>query len=72
MTRGIRLNELVGKRFRVGDVECLGQRLCEPCRHLERLTEDGMLRALAGRGGLRADVVSGGEVAVADPLVELG
>jgi MOSC domain-containing protein YiiM len=72
VTRGVGLNDLVGKRFRIGAVECLGQRLCEPCSHLQRLTEDGMLRALAGRGGLRADVLSGGEIAVGDALVELG
>jgi MOSC domain-containing protein YiiM len=71
VTRGVGLNDLVGKRFRLGAVECVGQRLCEPCSHLERLTEDGMLRALAGRGGLRADVLTGGEVAVGDALVEL-
>jgi MOSC domain-containing protein YiiM len=72
VTLGVGLNDLVGKRFRIGGVECLGQRLCEPCSHLQKLTEDGMLRALAGRGGLRADVLAGGEVAVGDALVELG
>src|SRR4030095_15852429 len=35
VTRGVDLNALVGVRFRVGGVECLGRRLCEPCRHLE-------------------------------------
>ena len=39
VTRGIDLNALVGHRFRVGEVECEGQRLCEPCAHLQRLTE---------------------------------
>jgi hypothetical protein len=62
VTRGIDLNALVGRRFRVGNVECLGQRLCEPCSHLERLTTKGALRGLIHRGGLRADVVSDGEV----------
>lgn len=62
VTRGIDLNALVGRRFRIGDVECLGQRLCEPCSHLERLTTKGALRALIHRGGLRADVLSDGEV----------
>src|SRR6187431_2646233 len=33
-TRGIRLNDLVGRRFRVGGVVCEGTRLCEPCQHL--------------------------------------
>jgi MOSC domain-containing protein YiiM len=64
VTRGIDLNALVGRRFRVGDVECLGQRLCEPCSHLERLTTKGVLRGLIHRGGLRADVVTGGSIGV--------
>jgi MOSC domain-containing protein YiiM len=66
VTRGIDLNALVGERFRIGDVECFGQRLCEPCAHLERLTEKtgktGTLRALIHKGGLRADVVTDGEI----------
>lgn len=68
ITRGINLNALVGRRFRVGDVECLGQRLCEPCSHLERLTTKGTLRALIHRGGLRADVLSDGELTVGSPI----
>ena len=64
LTRGIDLNALVGRRFRVGDVECLGQRLCEPCSHLERLTSRGALRGLIHRGGLRADVLTDGEVRI--------
>jgi hypothetical protein len=64
VTRGIRLNPLVGARFTVGAVECAGRRLCEPCAHLERLGEPGTLRALVHRGGLRADILTGGEIAV--------
>jgi MOSC domain-containing protein YiiM len=71
VTRGVDLNALVGRRFRVGAVECLGRRLCEPCRHLEKLEGDGLMRSLAGRGGLRADVLSDGSVGVGDPVVEL-
>jgi hypothetical protein len=63
VTRGIDLNALVGRRFRVGEVECLGQRLCEPCSHLERLTTKGALRGLIHRGGLRADALSNGDIA---------
>ena len=71
VTRGVDLNALVGVRFRVGSVECLGRRLCEPCRHLEKLEGDGLMRSLAGRGGLRADVLADGVVAVGDPVVVL-
>jgi MOSC domain-containing protein YiiM len=68
VTRGIDLNALVGRRFRVGNVECLGQRLCEPCSHLERLTTKGALRQLIHRGGLRADVLSDGEINTGDRI----
>jgi hypothetical protein len=52
--RGVRLNELVGERFAVGEVECYGVELCEPCLHLQTLTRPGLLRDLVHRGGLRA------------------
>jgi MOSC domain-containing protein YiiM len=72
VTRGIDLNALVGQRFRIGDVECFGQRLCEPCAHLERLTEKagkpGTLRALIHKGGLRADVLADGEIRVGSAI----
>ena len=58
----IDLNALVGRRFRIGEVECTGERLCEPCAHLERLTTKGVLRGLIHRGGLRADVLNDGRI----------
>ena len=66
LTRGIRLNDLVGKRFTVGGVECVGKELCEPCRHLQSLTRPGVLRGLVHRGGLVADIVRGGRIAIGD------
>jgi MOSC domain-containing protein YiiM len=71
VTRGLALNDLVGKRFTVGEVECVGRRLCDPCSHLERLTEPGVLKGLAGRGGLRADILNDGWISVGAPLTEL-
>ena len=69
VTRGIELNPLVGTRFRVGEVECFGQRLCEPCAHLARLTrKPGTLRGLIHTGGLRADVLTDGEICVGSEI----
>ena len=68
LTRGIDLNALVGKRFMVGAVECEGVALCEPCNTLAKLTERGVLRGLVHRGGLRADILSGGEIAAGDAV----
>jgi MOSC domain-containing protein YiiM len=72
LTRGIRLNDLVGKRFSVGDVECVGQELCEPCNHLQGLTQPGVLRGMVHRAGLVADIVQGGRIAVGDEVSSLG
>jgi MOSC domain-containing protein YiiM len=69
LTRGIDLNALVGRGFRVGEVECEGLELCEPCSHLQGLTEPGVLRGLVHRGGLRAAIRRGGDIAVGDPIV---
>lgn len=67
-TRGVALNHLVGERFRVGEVVCEGVMLCEPCSHLQSLTEDGVLEALVHRGGLRANVVEGGTIRAGDDV----
>jgi hypothetical protein len=72
VTRGIGLNDLVERRFAVGDVECIGRRLCDPCSHLEGLTHHGVLKGLVNRGGLRADIVTGGRIAVGDEVRDLG
>ena len=68
VTKGIDLDALIGKRFRVGEVICFGQRRCEPCAHLERLTEPGTLRGLVHRGGLRADILQAGTITVGDTI----
>ncbi len=68
VVRGVRLNDLVGKRFRVGEVECLGVELCEPCLHLQKLTRRGIIDDLLHRGGLNADVLSSGTISVGDTV----
>ena len=69
VTRGVALNHLVERQFRIGAVTLRGTRLCEPCRHLEKLTQLGTMRGLIHRGGLRAEVMIGGVVRVGDPIV---
>jgi len=68
LTRGIDVNALVGRRFRVGDVECLGVELCEPCSHLQSLTKPGVIKGLAHRAGLNADILTDGDIAVGDAV----
>lgn len=72
VTRGADLDALLGKRFRIGSVECFGARPCHPCAHLESLTQPGVLKGLVNRGGLRADILTSGRFAVGDEIVLLG
>ena len=69
VTRGIDVNELVGKRFRVGAVECRGIELCEPCTTLQAMTKPGVIKGLTHRGGLNADILSDGEIRIGDAVV---
>jgi MOSC domain-containing protein YiiM len=70
VTIGIDLNALVGKRFTVGDVECQGVELCEPCAALQSMTYPGVLQGMVHRAGLNADILSDGEIAVGDAVAE--
>ena len=62
VTRGVALNHLVGREFSVGDVRVKGIRLCEPCEHLNSLTDPRVTKAFAHRGGLRAQILTEGVI----------
>jgi hypothetical protein len=66
---GVDLYALVGRRFRVGAVECYGVMICEPCLHLQQVTRPGILKELVHRGGVNADILSDGTIAVGDEIV---
>ena len=70
VTRGAPLNHWVNREFRVGAVTLRGIRLCEPCSHLEGLTQPGVSRALVHRGGLRAQILTDGMIRVGDSIQE--
>jgi MOSC domain-containing protein YiiM len=69
--RGTGLNDLVGKRFRVGEVECYGVELCEPCLHLQSLTRPGIIEELVHRAGVNADILTGGTISVGDAVSQV-
>ena len=68
VTRGVALNPLVGKEFQVGSVRVRGIRLCEPCRHLQALTGQPVIKALPHRAGLRAQILTEGVIRIGDPV----
>ena len=71
-TRGISLNDLVGRRFRVGEVMAEGVKLCEPCADLERMVGKPIIKPLLHRAGLRALLVNSGTIRAGDQVEELG
>jgi MOSC domain-containing protein YiiM len=71
VVRGVRLNDLIGKRFRVGGVECYGVKICEPCQHLQSLTRPGLIKDMIHRGGLNADILTDGQISIGDVLSPL-
>ena len=68
VTRGVRLKDLRGKRFRIGEAVLEYDRPRPPCRHVQDLTESGMTRALKGRGGICARVVQAGRIRARDAI----
>jgi MOSC domain-containing protein YiiM len=67
-TAGVPLNHLVGRDFWVGRVKLRGTRLCEPCKYLDGLTQDGAMSALIHRGGLRAQILNDGLIRTGDTI----
>jgi MOSC domain-containing protein YiiM len=75
VTQGVRLNDLAGETFKIGQVICRGIELCEPCNVMARhfpdtsLSQPDIIRAFAGKGGIRAEVLTDGVVKLEDEIV---
>ena len=69
ITKGIKLNDLVGKRFKIGKVELEGIDLCRPCKHLsEILDQDNIIKEFLRRGGLRCQILTSSTIEVGDKI----
>lgn len=66
VTRGVDLKSLVDKEFSVGGVAVRGTRLSEPCQHLASLTDEKILEGLVHNGGIKAQIVTDGQIRVGD------
>ena len=70
VTEGIQLNELVGKKFKIGNVKVEGIDLCRPCRHLtEMLSQDNIIKEFLRKGGLRCQILSSSKITIGDKIV---
>ena len=69
ITKGTRLNDLVGKKFKVGSVELDAIDLCRPCRHLtEMLNQKNVLKEFLRKGGIRCQILSSSNIHVGDKI----
>ena len=69
ITKGIQLNDLVGKKLQVGNVKLEGIDLCRPCRHLsEVLDQNNIIKEFLRRGGLRCQILSSSSIKVGDKI----
>jgi len=69
ITKGTKLNDLVGKKFKVGTVELEGIDLCRPCRHLsENLSQNNIIKEFLRKGGLRCQILSSSNINVGDKI----
>jgi MOSC domain-containing protein YiiM len=67
-TSGVRLDDLIGRRFRIGDVVCRAVRRCEPCSYLDELLGRPVLYPLVHKGGIRVEILESGTISVGDPI----
>ena len=67
ITKGIQLNELVGKKLSIGKVELKGIELCRPCKNLqEMLRQNNIIKEFLKKGGLRCEILNNGIINVGD------
>mgnify|MGYP001407505323 FL=1 len=69
ITEEVRLNELVGKVFSLGNVKLKGIDLCRPCKNLqETLKQKNLIKEFLRKGGLRCEIIKDGKISVGDEI----
>ena len=69
VTKGIQLNNLVGKKLLIGNAKVQGHDLCRPCKHLEEtLKGKDLIKEFLRRGGLRCEILNSGIITIGDEI----
>ena len=69
ITKGVKLNDLIGKKLLIGNTKVEGIDLCRPCRHLtEMLNQTNILKEFLRRGGLRCQILSSSNISIGDQI----
>jgi MOSC domain-containing protein YiiM len=62
ITTGVDLNELIGEKFQIQGIHFRGTEECRPCYWMDQAFAPGAFDLLKGRGGLRAEILSDGNL----------
>ena len=69
VTKGIRLNNLLQKRIKIGSVKLEVIDLCRPCRHLsEKLERNDIIKEFLRKGGVRCQIINDGKISIGDQI----
>ena len=69
VTKGIKLNDLVGKKLIIGKTEIKGIDLCRPCKSLqENLNQENIIKEFLRMGGLRCAILTSSNIKVGDEI----
>ena len=69
ITKGIDLNNLIGRKIKIGEVEVKGIDLCRPCKHLtEMLSQKNIIKEFLKSGGLRCQILSSSKILAEDKI----
>ena len=72
ITKGIKLNDLVGKKIIIGSIKLLVHDLCRPCKHLQEMIGfDDILKEFLLKGGLRCEIINSGKISVGDKITRV-
>jgi MOSC domain-containing protein YiiM len=63
---GVELNDLIGEEFSIQGVRLRGTADCKPCYWMDQAIAPGAEEFLQGNGGLRAQILSDGVIAVGE------
>lgn len=63
ITKGIRLNSLVGREIFIGSVKIKVHELCQPCLKLQKLLgQNNFVKDMTHKSGIRCEILVGGKI----------